>query len=254
MNTQTDINTAGGRKVVLPFGNKTASKKVQVTQMFDAISKRYDLLNRVLSLGIDVGWRKKAVRALADLKPQMVVDIATGTGDFAILAAQLLQPQQIIGIDVSPGMLSVGKEKIARRKLHNIIDMQLGDSEALTLADNSVDAITVGFGVRNFENLEKGLSEIYRVLRPGGRAAILEPAVPRRFPIRQLFLFYFRYILPLIGRLISRNKVAYTYLPESVRAFPDGEEFLAICRPIGFSKVQWKPLTLGICSFYLLEK
>jgi len=202
---------------------------------------------------MDVLWRKKAIRLLRSYQPEVVVDMATGTGDFAI-EARALKPERIIGIDLSPGMLEIGREKIRKKGLHELIDMVEGDSEAIQLEDNSVDAMTVGFGVRNFENLKKGLSEMHRVLKPGKAAVILEPSFPTRFPLKQLFQFYFTYITPFIGRFISGDDAAYTYLPESVKAFPNGEAFLNICREVGYRQVKYIPLTGGICSLYLIEK
>lgn len=221
--------------------------------MFDNIAPSYDLLNRLLSLGIDMQWRKIAIKRLQPYQPKLVVDIATGTGDFAVVARKL-QADKIIGIDISPEMLEVGKEKMKRKGLEDLVEMQIGDSEALQLADNTVDAITVGFGVRNFENLPKGLSEIRRVLRPGGAVAILEPSYPTRFPLKQLFNFHFRVLTPFLGKLISGDNSAYSYLSDSVKAFPNGEDFLEICREVGYSKATYHPLTFGICSMYLLEK
>ena len=221
--------------------------------MFDNIAPSYDLLNRLLSFGIDIQWRRKAIRLLRPYAPRVVVDIATGTGDFAI-EARKLTPEKIIGIDISREMLEIGREKMRRRKLDQLIDMREGDSEALDLETDSVDAVTVGFGVRNFENLPKGLGEILRVLRPGGAVVILEPSFPTRFPMKQLFYLHFRLITPLLGKLISGDNAAYTYLPDSVKAFPNGEAFTAICREVGFSRAQYIPLTFGICSLYLLEK
>lgn len=238
---------------VTPYQDSAASKKEQVTEMFDSIAPKYDLLNHLLSFGIDIQWRKKAIRMLRPYKPQVVVDIATGTGDFAV-AARKLKPRQIIGIDISPEMLRVGREKMVKKSLDQLVDMRLGDSEALELDSNSVDAVTVGFGVRNFENLKKGLSEIRRVLRPGGAVVILEPSYPTRFPLKQLFQLHFRIITPLIGKFISGDQAAYNYLPDSVKAFPNGQDFLDICQEVGYSKCVYKPLTLGICSLYLLEK
>jgi demethylmenaquinone methyltransferase/2-methoxy-6-polyprenyl-1,4-benzoquinol methylase len=238
---------------VTPYQKVEASKKEQVTEMFDNIAPSYDLLNRALSFGVDITWRRKAVKLLKQYQPQIIVDIATGTGDFAI-EARKLNPQKIIGIDISPEMLRIGEDKIRKKKLDQLIDMRIGDSESLKLETESVDAITVGFGVRNFENLKLGLSEILRVLRPGGAVAILEPSFPTRFPLKQLFFLHFRVITPLIGKIISGDNAAYTYLPESVKAFPNGEEFTKICKEVGFSKAEYKPLTFGICSLYMLEK
>ncbi|GAB4418663.1 MAG: bifunctional demethylmenaquinone methyltransferase/2-methoxy-6-polyprenyl-1,4-benzoquinol methylase UbiE [Bacteroidia bacterium] len=221
--------------------------------MFDEIAPRYDFLNHFLTLGIDVLWRRRAVRMLRPYRPRLMVDIATGTADFAVEAGRL-RPERIIGIDISPEMLGVGREKIRRKGLDKLIDLREGDSEALDLATDSVDAITVGFGVRNFEHLRLGLGEMLRVLRPGGAAVILEPSFPTRFPLRQLFYLHFRVLTPLLGRLISGNSAAYDYLPASVQAFPNGEDFLAICREVGYTRVSYHPLTFGICSLYLLEK
>lgn len=221
--------------------------------MFDNIAPRYDLLNHALTLGIDIIWRRQAVRRLRPYAPQRIVDMATGTADFAI-AARRLKPAEIIGIDISPEMLEVGREKLRRKRLDQLITLQEGDSEAIDLPDDSVDAITVGFGVRNFENLRLGLSELRRILRPGGAVVILEPSYPTRFPLKQLFFLHFRVLTPLIGRLISGDTAAYTYLPDSVRAFPNGDSFTQICREVGFSRADYQPLTFGICSLYLLEK
>lgn len=221
--------------------------------MFDGIAPRYDLLNHLLSLGIDRVWRKKAVNLLRQYSPRHIVDIATGTADFAV-AATALKPEKIIGVDISNEMLNVGREKIKRKGLHGLIELRNGDAESLDFADNSVDAITVGFGVRNFENLLLGLQEMHRVLRPGGAAVILEPGFPSRFPLKQLFRLYFRYLTPAIGSLISGSKAAYTYLPESVKAFPQGKNFTDICRQAGYSKAKYIPLSFGTCAMYLLEK
>jgi demethylmenaquinone methyltransferase/2-methoxy-6-polyprenyl-1,4-benzoquinol methylase len=229
-------------------------KKAQVAQMFDNISHKYDFLNHFLSMGIDITWRRRARKMLKTLKPQVHMDIATGTGDFAIEVAKL-KPQRIIGLDLSEGMLAIGRDKMAKRGLDKMVEMVQGDSESLQYPDNFCDSVTVGFGVRNFENLEKGLAEIYRVLRPGGVCIILEPSVPRSFPMRQLVLFYYKTFMPLFGRLFSKDARAYSYLPQTIQAFPNGQHFLDICNKIGFSKQsKWKPLTLGICALYYLEK
>jgi demethylmenaquinone methyltransferase/2-methoxy-6-polyprenyl-1,4-benzoquinol methylase len=240
-------------QVVTPYEEKDRSKKEQVAEMFDNIAPSYDFLNHFLSMGVDYRWRRKAIKLLAARKPRRIMDIATGTGDFAIEALRL-NPDEVIGLDISPGMLEVGRRKVAKLGKSSVISMVEGDSEALPYADNTIDAVTVGFGVRNFENLPKGMAEIARVLRPGGQAVVLEPAIPEHFPMRQLFFLYFKGILPLVGRIVSRDRRAYTYLPQSVQAFPKGEAFLEICRKAGFSHTQYKPLTLGICSLYLLEK
>lgn len=238
---------------VLPYKEQGLGKKEQVANMFNNISKRYDLLNHVLSLGIDIIWRKKAIKLLKPVKPGIILDIATGTGDFAI-EALALQPEKVIGVDISEGMLAVAKEKIARMGLEEKIELQLGDSEKLLFPDNKFDAIIVSFGVRNFENLEKGLMDMYRVLKPGGTTVIVEFSQPARFPFKQLYNFYFSKILPLVGKIISKDNAAYTYLPESVQAFPYGDEFLAILKNLGYKKTKCKPLTFGISSIYMAEK
>lgn len=221
--------------------------------MFDNISYRYDFLNHFLSLGIDKLWRRKAVRLLKPYNPKFILDVATGTGDFAIQALTL-NPEKITGVDISEGMLDMGRKKMISRGLQNKIEMVSGDSENLPFTDNNFDAVTVGFGVRNFENLEKGLSEIYRVMKPGATLAVLEFSRPRRFPFKQVYNFYFKAILPKIGLWISKDKAAYTYLPESVDAFPDGDDFIAILETIGFKNTSCTTLTFGISSIYLAQK
>ncbi|WP_436515483.1 bifunctional demethylmenaquinone methyltransferase/2-methoxy-6-polyprenyl-1,4-benzoquinol methylase UbiE [Ekhidna sp. To15] len=238
---------------VLPYKDNSDAKKKQVAEMFDSISSKYDFLNHFLSLGIDIRWRKKAIKMLSDLQPKQILDIATGTGDFAIESLKL-NPEKVIGVDISEGMLNVGKEKMKKRGYSDIIDMQSGDSENLHFDDNKFDAVIVAFGVRNFENLEKGLSEMNRVLRPGGRAIILEFSKPTIFPFKQLYNFYFRWILPKIGKVVSKDNAAYTYLPESVNEFPFGDDFLRILEKTGYKNTKCKPLTLGISSIYVGEK
>lgn len=238
---------------VVPYRNEQAGKKQQVAKMFDHISPRYDLLNHLLSLGIDRGWRKKAISLLKPDKPQVILDVATGTGDFAIQALSL-QPQEIIGLDISEGMLGKGREKIKRLKKDHIIRMITGDSENLPFPENKFDAITVAFGVRNFEDLQRGLSEMYRVLKPGGTVVILEFSKPSGWFFRQLYNFYFKLILPNIGSLLSRDKAAYAYLPASVEQFPYGNAFLHILESIGFKNTKCKTLTFGISSIYLAKK
>jgi demethylmenaquinone methyltransferase / 2-methoxy-6-polyprenyl-1,4-benzoquinol methylase len=238
---------------VVPYKDKQEGKKEQVAEMFNNISKKYDFLNHLLSLGIDIIWRKKAVKMLQADQPKLILDIATGTGDFAI-EALALNPDQIIGVDISEGMLAVGREKMTRKKLDHIIQLQVGDSEKLLFEDNKFDAVIVSFGVRNFENLEKGLSDMYRVLKPGGKTVIVEFSKPRRFPMKQGYNFYFKYILPQIGKLVSKDNSAYTYLPESVQAFPDGERFLSVLEKVGFKNTKCRPLTFGISSIYIGEK
>lgn len=239
-------------KVVTPY-NDTRSKKAQVEEMFDNIAHRYDFLNHLLSLGIDITWRKKAVKFIGTIKPKRILDLATGTGDFAFEALSL-NPEKIVGYDISDGMMKYGREKAKQLKVQNIVTFEKGDSEFMQFPNESFDAITVGFGVRNFENLETGLSEMYRVLRPGGVVAILEASTPPNTIIRGLYGLYFNNIVPMIGRLFSKDVRAYTYLPESVKAFPQGFEFTRILENIGFRNVKWQPLTFGTCAFYSMEK
>ncbi|MDX1905208.1 MAG: bifunctional demethylmenaquinone methyltransferase/2-methoxy-6-polyprenyl-1,4-benzoquinol methylase UbiE [Thermonemataceae bacterium] len=239
---------------VLPYQQKNKGKKEQVAEMFDNISPKYDLLNRVLSVGIDILWRKRALSYLKADKPKLMLDIATGTGDFALEAYKQLQPEKIIGVDISEGMLAFGKEKIKQRSLTNKIELQTGDSERLLFEDNTFDAVIVAFGVRNFENLEKGLADMLRVLKKGGKVVILEFSKPKRFPIKQVYNFYFKNILPNIGKLVSKDNRAYTYLPESVQAFPEGKEFLDILKKVGFGEPKQEKLSFGISSIYVAQK
>ncbi|MEM9022319.1 MAG: bifunctional demethylmenaquinone methyltransferase/2-methoxy-6-polyprenyl-1,4-benzoquinol methylase UbiE [Bacteroidota bacterium] len=239
--------------MITPYGDKSTGKKTQVAQMFDNIAPKYDFLNHFLSLGIDILWRKKAVRMLRKDQPKLVLDIATGTGDFAIEALSM-QPDRIIGVDISREMIAMGDKKLHRKGLDDRITLQLGDSENLEFPDNHFDAITIAFGVRNFEHLEKGLAEMQRVLKPGAKAAIIEFSRPRRFPVKQLYFFYFTRVLPFIGRLVSKDPRAYTYLPESVRAFPDGQDFLDKLKEAGFRELSITPLSFGIASIYLAGK
>jgi len=236
-------------KVVLPYKEDSSAKKKQVARMFDNISSRYDFLNHFLSLGIDMVWRKKAISLLRELKPVIILDVATGTGDFAIEALRL-HPEKIIGVDISEGMLEVGRKKMKERKLDNIIELRQGDSENLPFQDNFFDAVIVAFGVRNFENLERGLGEMLRVVKPGGKVVILEFSRPTKFPMKQLYKVYFNTILPLIGRWISRDQAAYRYLPESVQAFPDGSDLLNVLSKTGYKNPQCDSLTFGISSLY----
>ncbi len=238
---------------VVPYKDKEGSKKEQVATMFNNISKKYDFLNHFLSLGIDILWRKKAIRLLKPHQPKVMLDIATGTGDFALEALKL-NPDKVVGIDISEGMLNVGKEKMKVKHVDHIIDLQFGDSENLPFNEATFDAYTVGFGVRNFENLEKGLSEMLRVLKPNGHAVILEFSKPKSFPIKQLYNFYFNKILPGIGKLVSKDNAAYTYLPESVNAFPEGENFVEILKKVGYNNPKSIPLMFGIASIYTATK
>lgn len=227
-----------------------ADKKAQVSTMFNNIAKYYDFLNHFLSLGIDRSWRKKAIAMLADKNPQVMLDVATGTGDLAIEAYHQLKPQKIVGVDISTKMLEIGRTKLEKLQLSDIITLEEGDSEKLPFENNSFDAVVVAFGVRNFANVEKGLSEIVRVLRPGGKCMVLEFSKPKMFPFKQGFNFYFRYMLPMIGRLTSKDKKAYSYLYESVQAFPEGEQFVSLLNQIGLKETQCTALSLGICSIY----
>lgn len=242
-----------GNMTVIPYKEKNTSKKAQVAQMFDSISHRYDFLNHFLSLGIDKLWRKKAVSILRPFKPAQILDVATGTGDFAIQAMSL-SPVQVTGIDISEGMLEIGRKKIEARGLSQQVVLKQGDSENIPFEGNKFDAVTVAFGVRNFENLEKGLSEIYRVLKPQGHLVVLEFSKPKVFPFKQLYNFYFKTILPFIGRWVSKDKAAYTYLPESVEAFPDGNDFASILQNVGFKEITCKPLTFGVSTIYTGRK
>jgi demethylmenaquinone methyltransferase/2-methoxy-6-polyprenyl-1,4-benzoquinol methylase len=237
------------QKVVKPYNKADKSKKEEVAEMFNNISKRYDFLNHFLSLGIDKLWRKKAIKILGENNPKIILDIATGTGDFALEALKL-NPEKIIGIDISEGMLDIGKKKMISKKVHQIIDLQLGDSENLNFKDNYFDGYTVGFGVRNFENLEKGLAEMLRVLKPNGKAVILEFSKPKKFPIKQSFYVYSRYILPAIGKIVSKDSRAYTYLPESINAFPEGQDFIDIMTKVGYKDVKSKLVSGGIATIY----
>jgi demethylmenaquinone methyltransferase/2-methoxy-6-polyprenyl-1,4-benzoquinol methylase len=238
---------------VTPYQGSNQQKKQQVEQMFDNIAPRYDFLNHFLSIGIDKIWRKKAIRILSGYKIDLILDVATGTGDFAI-AALKLKPSKIIGFDLSEQMLNIGRAKAEKLGLSNLIEFVKGDSEAIPFPDSQFDAITVAFGVRNFENIEKGLREFCRVLKPDGVVAILEFSKPKYFPFKQLYFFYFFSILPFIGKLVSKDSSAYSYLPESVMAFPDDQKFLSVLQNCGFSRLQQKRLTLGIATIYIAQK
>ena len=238
---------------ITPYKDSSLSKNEQVAQMFDTISGNYDNLNRVISFGIDVKWRKKVLKIIEESNPTTILDIATGTGDLAILMA-LTKAEKIIGLDISAGMLEVGVQKIAAKNLTKTIEMVLGDSENMPFEDGYFDAITVAFGVRNFENLEKGLTEILRVLKPNGRFVILETSVPEKTPYKQGYQLYSKYILPLIGKLFSKDNVAYGYLSESAAAFPFGEKLNNILREIGFIDVVALPQTFGVATIYSASK
>lgn len=240
-------------KKITPYKDSDLNKKKQVEQMFDTISTNYDGLNRVISFGIDVKWRKKVVDLVGSTNPDSVLDIATGTGDLAINLTKT-GAAQIVGLDLSEGMLEVGRKKISEKGLSEKIEMVQGDSEALPFEDNSFDAITVAFGVRNFEDLEKGLSEIFRVLKRGGIFVVLETSVPTKFPFKQGYHFYTKNLLPVIGKLFSKDKVAYSYLSESAAAFPYGENFNNILRKTGFINVEDKPQTMGVATIYTASK
>ena len=240
-------------KNITPYKDSDLGKKEQVAQMFDTISGNYDDLNRVISFGIDVKWRKKVLKLVAAKNPNTVLDIATGTGDLAILMTNT-SATEIIGLDISAGMLEVGKKKIAEKKLDNKIQMVLGDSEKIPYPDNYFDAITVAFGVRNFETLEKGLAEILRVLKPNGVFVILETSVPTKFPFKQGYAFHSKFILPLVGKLFSKDKAAYTYLSDSANLFPFGEALNNILRKVGFIDVEHLPQTFGVATIYHASK
>ena len=236
-------------KIVTPYHNN-GNKKEQVADMFNNISKTYDFLNHFMSLGIDIIWRKKAIRELLALQPKIMLDVATGTGDFAFEAIKILKPEQIIGVDISQGMLDVANKKIKERNLQQVFSVALGDSEGLQFEDNKFDAITVAFGVRNYENLEKGLADMFRVLKPGGKIVVLEFSKPRAFPIKQGYNFYFKYITPILGKMFSKDERAYSYLPESVAAFPDGDDFVKLLSKVGFKAARDRRLTFGVSAIY----
>lgn len=221
--------------------------------MFDNIAHRYDFLNHLLSLGIDISWRRKAVKYIGTIRPQKILDLATGTGDFAFEALKL-RPEKVIGYDISEGMMNYGRAKAAKMNVSGIVEFVKGDSENMQFPGNYFDAITVGFGVRNFENLEKGLKEMHRVVKPGGKIAILEASQPPNAIIRAFYGLYFNNLVPMVGKLFSKDARAYNYLPESVKVFPEGFDFTRILENIGFRNVKWQPLTFGVCAFYSMEK
>ena len=243
-----------GTKVTPYTDPENESKKKQVQRMFDSIAHKYDFLNHLFSMGIDVLWRKRCIRLLRKENPSTILDMASGTGDFAIEAIRMGIDAHVTAMDLSQGMLDVGKVKVNKRGYEKSITLMQGDSENLPFEDNSFDAYTVGFGVRNFENLDKGLSEMYRVLKPNSITVILEFSKPKQFPVKQLFGFYFKFIMPALGKLVSRDSAAYTYLPESVMAFPEGDEFLNKLKTAGFIELSATSLTGGIASIYIGRK
>ncbi len=232
---------------------KDTGKKEQVRTMFNDIAPKYDLLNHVLSMGIDIQWRKKVRRLLATIEPKRILDIATGTGDLAIELAKL-KPKEIVGADIAVDMLKIGEEKVSKKGLSGIIKMEPGDSENLRFDDNYFDAVTVAFGVRNYENLLKGLQEMNRVMRPGGLVAILEFSKPHAFPFKNIYNFYFKNILPNVGKMVSKNDEAYTYLPESVQQFPENKDFMDVMAKAGYKNISQKRLTFGIATLYSATK
>ena len=238
---------------VTPYKNRPEGKKKQVAEMFNNISGRYDLLNHLLSMGIDKRWRKNAIRQLKPYSPKKILDIATGTGDLAIEALSL-KPEKVTGIDISEGMLEVGRRKIEKNAYSEKIELLTGDSEYLEFSDNNFDAVIVAFGVRNFEDLKKGLKEMHRVLKTGGHTVILEFSRPSLFPFKQIYNLYFNRVLPFLGKHISKDESAYTYLPESVNVFPEREAFIEILSEVGFTNTWYKPLTFGISTLYFATK
>lgn len=241
------------QEYIKPYGNG-GKKSEQVEQMFDNIAPAYDQLNHTLSLGIDKSWRRKAIDWLKPYRPQCIMDVATGTGDFAILACRELQPEHLVGTDISEGMMNVGREKVKKAGLSGKISFAREDCTSLSFADNSFDAITVAFGVRNFEDLDKGLSEMCRVLKPGGHLVILELTTPERFPMKQLFAVYSRLVIPTLGKLFSKDNSAYKYLPQTIKAFPQGEVMRGVISRAGFGEVRFRRLTFGICTLYTATK
>ncbi len=239
---------------IVPDAKSDAAKKKQVAEMFDSIAQRYDFLNRFLSVGIDKSWRKKAIGELKEIHPKILLDVATGTADVAIAAYKILKPEKITGIDISEGMLELGRKKIKSLNLNDRIELYVGDSETINYTDCSFDAITVAFGVRNFESLEKGLKEMLRVLKPGGKISILEFSKPKTVMFKSIYNLYMRIIAPGFGKMFAKNKEAYAYLNNSVQAFPDREDFVAILNNTGFRKTYYKSLSLGICCIYCGSK
>ena len=241
-----------GQEVIKPYGD--GEKAQQVEQMFDHIAPSYDKLNHRLSWNIDKGWRRKAISQLAPYKPQSLLDIATGTGDFAILAAEMLKPQKLVGADISEGMMEIGRQKVREKGLDSIISFAKEDCLALSYPEATFDAVTAAFGIRNFADLDKGLREMCRILKPGGHLSIVELTSPVTFPMKQLFHVYSHTVLPVYGRLISKDTSAYSYLTKTIEAFPQGEQMTEILHKAGFSEARFKRLTFGICTMYFAEK
>ncbi len=239
---------------IVPFKESELTKKQQVASMFDKIAFRYDFLNRFLSAGIDVSWRKKALKELKELKPQYMLDVATGTGDVAILGNEILNPKKITGIDISTGMLELGRKKIEKLHLSHKIELLKGDSEKINFDDESFDAVTVAFGVRNYENLEQGLMEMLRVLKPGGKLVVLEFSKPKQNAFKGIYNLYMNVVAPGFGSMIAKNKDAYQYLNDSVKKFPEGKQFIDILNSAGFTNTYLKALTMGICTIYVGSK
>ncbi|HSZ86353.1 MAG TPA: bifunctional demethylmenaquinone methyltransferase/2-methoxy-6-polyprenyl-1,4-benzoquinol methylase UbiE [Puia sp.] len=239
---------------IVPFKNSELGKKEQVADMFNRIAFRYDFLNRFLSAGIDIYWRKRAIKELTAANPQIILDVATGTADVAVMMTKYLHPKKIIGIDISESMLELGRKKTAKLGLNNVIELETGDSEAINLSDDTFDAVTVAFGVRNFENLEKGLFEIRRVLKPNGKLVVLEFSKPKKLFLRKLYNFYMRIAANGVGKWVAKNCEAYEYLQESVNAFPEGKDFADILEKTGYTNIYFKKLSLGICTIYCGSK
>ncbi len=237
---------------IKPYGE--GEKASQVEEMFDNIAPNYDKLNHRLSWNIDRGWRRKAIKALAPHRPQTMLDIATGTGDFAIMAAQMLSPQRLVGVDISEGMMAIGAEKVMRQGLQDVISFEKEDCLSLSYADNTFDAVTAAFGIRNFASLDRGLSEMCRVMKEGGHLSIVELTTPVCFPMKQLFKVYSHTVLPIYGRLVSKDKSAYTYLTRTIEAFPQGEQMMEILKQAGFRQAAFQRLTFGICTLYTATK
>ena len=238
-----------GSEKILPY-NKEEHKGIQVRRMFDAIAEKYDLLNHTLSFGFDKGWRKKGIRFLRPFAPKQILDIATGTGDLALQMQRELTPEHIMGVDISEGMMEVGRNKVQQAELSDHISFEYQDCMALTYEDNRFDAVTAAFGVRNFEHIEQGLAEMYRVTKPGGQVMILELSTPEHFPMKQLYALYSRIVIPTVGRLVSREKAAYSYLPASIQVVPQGKVMRGLLSKVGYREVQSRSLTFGICSLY----